>query len=142
MIIMHRNSGSRCRSVVALTMAAAMLMASLPTNLALAAMVSTDQVIEIAASAEARARVADFMAREDVRKELRNLGVNPEEAARRTASLSDSEIQQIAGRLEELPAGQNVVGAVIGAFLVILLVLFITDLLGLTDVFPFVKAQR
>ncbi len=49
----------------------------------------------------------DFMAREDVRQELATLGVDPNEAARRTASLSDDEIRQIAGRLDELPAGQD-----------------------------------
>ncbi len=142
MEIIRTKSVSRTRSVMALTMAAAMLMASLPTTIALTAMVSTDQVIEVAASAEARARVTDFMAREDVRQDLRSLGIDPEEAARRAAALSDREIQQIAGRLEELPAGQDVVGAVLGALLVVLLVLFITDLLGMTDVYPFVKAQR
>ena len=55
------------------------------------------------------------------------LGVDPEEAARRIASLSDEEVQQIAGRLDELPAGEGFVGVVIGAALIIFLVLLITD---------------
>ncbi len=142
MDIIRKKTVSRSRSVMALTMAAAMLMASLPTNSALAAMVSTDQVIEVAATAEARAQVTDFMAREDVRRDLRSLGIDPNEAARRAAALSDREIQQIAGRLDELPAGQDAAGALIGALLVIFLVLLVTDLLGMTDIFPFVKAQR
>ncbi|MEE8535906.1 MAG: PA2779 family protein [Kiloniellales bacterium] len=142
MDIIRTKTVSRYRSVMALTMAAAILLASFPTNMALAAMVSTDQVIEVAASAEARARVTDFMAREDVRRDLQSLGIDPEEAARRAAALSDREIQQIAGHLEELPAGQDVVGALVGALLVIFLVLLVTDLLGMTDVFPFVKSQK
>lgn len=142
MEIKRMKTVSRYRFVMALTMVAAMLMASLPTNLALAAMVSTDQVIEVAATAEARAQVTDFMAREDVRRDLRSLGIDPNEAARRAAALSDREIQQIAGRLDELPAGQDAAGALIGALLVIFLVLLVTDLLGMTDIFPFVKAQR
>ena len=68
-----------------------------------------------------------------------DLSVDPEEAARRVAGLSDEEIEQIAGRLDDLPAGEGALGAVIGAILVIFLVLLITDLQGLTDVFPFVK---
>ena len=52
---------------------------------------------------------------------------------------SDEEVQQIAGRLDELPAGEGFVGVVIGAALIIFLVLLITDLLGLTDVYPFVN---
>jgi len=53
--------------------------------------------------------------------------------------LSDEEIQQIAGRLDELPAGEGGVGVVVGAILIIFLVLLITDLMGLTDVYPFVN---
>ncbi len=81
----------------------------------------------------------DFMLREDVQQQLTTLGVDPEEAARRVASLSDEEIRQIAGRLDELPAGQDGFSAVAGVILIIFLVLLITDLLGLTDIFPFVK---
>ena len=64
------------------------------------------------------------------------------EAMQRATTLSDREIRQIAGQLEKLPAGQSAVGAVVGAIVLIFLVLLITDLLGLTDVFPFVKKQR
>ena len=107
-----------------------------------AAMVATEQVVEQAVAQDDRARVMAFLAREDVRRQLETLGVDAEEADRRAVSLSDEEIQQIAGRLDQMPAGQNAVGIVVGAILIILLVLFITDLLGLTDVFPFVKSRR
>jgi hypothetical protein len=57
--------------------------------------------------------------------------------------LSNEEIRQIAGRLVELPAGEGAgaIGIVVGAILIIFLVLLVTDLLGLTDVFPFVKKK-
>jgi hypothetical protein len=55
--------------------------------------------------------------------------------------LSNEEIQQIAGRLDELPAGEGGVEVILGAILIIFLVLLITDLLGLTDVFPFVNKK-
>ncbi len=66
-------------------------------------------------------------------------GVDPEEARTRVASLSDREIGQIAGQIDRLPAGQGVIVALIGAALFVFLVLLITDLLGLTHVFPFVR---
>jgi hypothetical protein len=69
------------------------------------------------------------------------LGVDPGEAAARVASLSDRQIQDIAGRIEELPAGQGAAGAIVGAALVIFIALLITDVLGYTDIFPFVKHQ-
>jgi hypothetical protein len=127
---------------LALFMALVMAATSLPINLARAAMVGTDKVVEQAVKADDRARVMDFMTREDVRQQLIDLGIDPEEAFRRVASLTDAEIRQIAGELERLPAGQSAVGAIVGAILIIFIVLLITDLLGLTNVFPFVKAQR
>jgi hypothetical protein len=104
-------------------------------------MVTTDKVIEQYNSTEDRTRVMDFMLREDVQQQMTLLGVDPEEAARRVASLSDEEIQQIAGRLEEMPAGEGGVGVIVGAILIIFLVLLVTDLLGYTDIFPFVKKK-
>ncbi len=127
---------------IALFMALVMAATSLPINFAQAAMVGTDQAIEQAAAADNRARVMDFMAREDVRQQMIQLGIDPDEAASRATSLSDAEIQQIAGNLDQLPAGQSAIGAVVGAILIVLLVLLITDLVGVTDVFPFVKSQR
>jgi len=62
----------------------------------------------------------------------------------RVAGLSDEEIQQITGRLDELPAGEGAggaIGIVVVAILIVFLVLLLTDLLGLTDVFPFVKKK-
>jgi hypothetical protein len=128
------------KRVVAIAMAMLMAMTSMPIGVAQAEMVTTDQVIEQVNPPEDRTRVMDFMLREDVQQQLTLLGVDPEEAARRVASLSDEEIQQIAGRLDELPAGEGgVVGPIVGAILIIFLVLLITDLIGLTDIFPFVK---
>ncbi len=126
---------------VAAAMAILMAMTSMPIGIANAEMVTTDQIIEDSSATDDRARVTDFMLREDVQQQLTLLGVDPEEAARRVASLSDEEIQQIAGRLEELPAGEGGVGIVVGAILIIFLVLLVTDLLGLTDVFPFVNKK-
>ena len=129
------------KRVVAVAMATLMAVTSMPIGVAKAEMVTTDQVIEQVNPPEDHTRVMDFMLREDVQQQLTTLGVDPEEAARRVASLSDEEIQQIAGRLEELPAGEGGVGPIVGAIVIIFLVLLVTDLLGLTDVFPFVKKK-
>jgi hypothetical protein len=116
-----------------------MAVTTLPMGLAQAKMVTTDQVIEQSSPSDDRERVRDFLAREDVQDQLALLGVDPDEAASRVDSLSDEEIRQIAGKMDELPAGEGGLGVVVGAILIIFLVLLITDLLGLTDVFPFVK---
>ncbi|MDH3595150.1 MAG: PA2779 family protein [Rhodospirillales bacterium] len=134
------NLGQSARTI-ALAMAVVMLATSLPINFARAAIVTTEEVVAAQAADEDRARVIQFMAREDVRRQIEALGIDPDEAARRTESLSDEEIQQIAGRLDELPAGQDVVVVLLAAGLALFLLLIITDLLGYTDVFPFIKAQ-
>ena len=59
--------------------------------------------------------------------------------SRHATGYSDEEIRQIAGHMDELPAGEGGLGVVVGAILIIFLVLLITDILGVTDVFPFVK---
>ncbi len=126
---------------IAVCMAFVMLMTSLPYNYAQAAMVSTDQVVAQSEVAGDRARVMQFMAREDVRQQLQALGIDPDEAAQRAESLSDEEIQQIAGKLDELPAG-GVIGVLLLVAVVLFLVLLITDLVGATDVFPFINKRR
>jgi hypothetical protein len=54
-------------------------------------------------------------------------------------SLSDAEVIALADQIEKHPAGGNAVGVIVGAALFIFIVLLITDILGLTDIFPFVK---
>jgi hypothetical protein len=80
--------------------------------------------------------------REDVQNQLQAEGIDPNEALTRVATLSDAEIRQIAARIDSMPAGQGVAEALISALLIIFIVLLITDLVGLTDVFPFVKSQQ
>ena len=104
-----------------------------------AGMVSTDQVVKQETDKDSRDRVSKFLEREDVRKQLRQLGVDPKEAAERVNSLSDAEVAQIVGKLDTLPAGQSALGAVLGAVIIVFLVLLVTDILGLTNIFPFVR---
>jgi hypothetical protein len=118
---------------------AAFMMSTTVAPVAQAALVSTDRVTATATASAERDRVTAFLARDDVRAQLVTLGIAPDEAQARVAALSDAEVSRIAGRIDELPAGQGAVGAVVGAVLVIFIVLLVTDLLGLTKVFPFTR---
>jgi len=109
---------------------------------ATAAMVSTARVVEASAQSDARAKVHAFIARDDVQEVMTSWGVSPEEASARVSALTDQEVSDLAARIDAMPAGGNVVGIVIGAILFVFLVLLLTDLLGLTDVFPFIKKKR
>jgi hypothetical protein len=125
---------------VALTMAVVLLITSLPLGGAQAALITTDQVI--GDTGGERGKVSAFLQRQDVRAQMTAFGVDPAEAATRVASLSDHEVRQIAGQIDQLPAGQGVIVAVVGAAVLIFLVLLVTDLLGLTHIFPFVNHPR
>jgi hypothetical protein len=127
---------------IALTMVLVLLISSLPLGAARAALIATDQVIGDQAGdgvEQERRKVDAFLQRQDVRDQMIAFGVDPAEARSRVASLSDGEIRQIAGQIDRLPAGQGVLVALIGAAVFIFLVLLITDLLGLTHIFPFVR---
>jgi hypothetical protein len=114
-------------------------MAQLSARPALASMVGTDTVVNGAPASEHRARLEAFLAREDVRAQMEAFGVSPEEAQARVTSLSDEEVAHVGGRLDELPAGGSFAGFMLTITLVLILVLFITDLIGWTDVFTFVN---
>ncbi|HEY3488109.1 MAG TPA: PA2779 family protein [Gammaproteobacteria bacterium] len=86
-------------------------------------------------SEQNRNKVERFLAREDIQQQLVNLGVDPTQASLRTANMTDAEVQALAERIDTMPAGGDAAGAILFIFLVLL----VTDLLGLTDVFPFVK---
>jgi len=100
-----------------------------------AAIVATDAAL----AAAQRDRVATLLGRADVRAQLEAHGVRPADVQARVAALTDEEVAQLAGRLDRLPAGGE---GIIGALVIVFLVLLITDLLGLTKVFPFTRPVR
>ena len=79
------------------------------------------------------------MERKDVQKQLALWGLDNETAKQRIDNMTDDEISRIAGRLDQLPAGGDGLGLLVGAGLLVFFVLLITDILGFTDVFPFTR---
>jgi hypothetical protein len=77
-------------------------------------------------------RIHSVLARDSVQSQMVRLGVDPAAAAARIASLSDSELQQLEARMDELPAGANGGLEVLG---IVLLVLLVLELVGVTDIF-------
>ena len=90
----------------------------------------------------AKERILGLLERTDVRAQLESLGVNPVDAKARVAALTDDEAAQLAAKIDKLPAGADGAGALIGALLIIFIVLLITDILGLTKIFPFTRPMK
>ncbi|NIV13444.1 MAG: PA2779 family protein [Aliifodinibius sp.] len=107
-----------------------------------AKMIGTDTVIAEQLSVDQRTQVKEFLAQEDVTQLLTQYGVDPIEAQKRVDSLSTDELAEVAYSIDQMPAGGGAVGTVVGAAVLIFLVLLVTDLLGLTHVYPFVNHPR
>jgi hypothetical protein len=103
-----------------------------------AEIVATETLAATSAASPDRQRLAALLARDDLRAQLEAKGVRAADVQARVDALSDDEVAQLAGRIDSLPAGGDVIGAVVFVFLVLL----ITDLLGLTKVFPFTKPVK
>jgi hypothetical protein len=130
-------------SLVALPMAVVMFLVSAPlTMVANAALVPTETIVGTMSAEQDRATVLNYLSREDVTAQFRALGVSPDEAQARVQVMSDEELRQVAGKLDQIPSGQSFLGFVIAVALITLLVLVITDAAGLTDVFPFVHPVK
>ena len=103
-----------------------------------AGMLSTEAAI----AGDAKERIVSFLDRSDVQAQLASRGVNPADAKARVASLGDAEAAQLAAQIDSMPAGADAAGSIIGALVLIFIVLLITDLLGLTKIFPFTRPIR
>jgi hypothetical protein len=116
-----------------------MLLVSLPVQTVQAAMIKTETVLTLSTVNDVRENLNQFLKREDVQAIMTAQGISAAEAKARVDSLSDDEIMQIADRMDQLPAGGSALGVIVGAAVFIFVVLLITDILGFTDIFTFVK---
>jgi hypothetical protein len=115
------------KSLTAMILAAALLpMASFNVQ---AGLISTQEALHLEAGPAAS--VDAWLARDEVAAELTALGVSPEMARLRAASLSPEELAELADRVEDLPAGAGVI-EVLG---ITFLVLIILDLVGVINIF-------
>ncbi|HEX4855522.1 MAG TPA: PA2779 family protein [Limnobacter sp.] len=101
-----------------------------------AAIVSTEEAV--AMHQQDRSDLKKFFDREDIAKALQAHGVSPEVAKARVDSMTEEEAQQLAAHIENAPAGAGVIGVLFTVFIILL----VTDILGLTKVFPFTRSVR
>jgi hypothetical protein len=106
-----------------------------------AAMVGTADILQKQSNDLQRQKVLQFMERQEVAQQLQAWGVEPAEAKARVATMTDEEISRIAGKIDQLPAGGDAVTFVILLAVIAFIVLIITDILGVTDVFTFIKKR-
>jgi len=136
------HSLRKMRKSVAILVIVALSTFSIISTPAHAAMITTAEILKQNQNNNSRDRLQMFFNQSEVQKRLVAWGINPEEAKARVDSLTDQEIEEMRVRIDKLPAGGDALGTIVGAALVIFLVLLLTDILGLTDIFPFVKSNK
>lgn len=102
---------------------------------AFAGMVGTEQLLVAEQVQMDRVQLLATLSRADVKQQLSDMGVDPLQAAERVARMTDAEIAALSQGLGDLPAGSGVLGAVVLIFVVFI----ITDVIGATDIFPFIR---
>lgn len=103
-----------------------------------ASIIATDEMVAAGASNTNRDKVDAFLARDEVRQAMQAQGVSPLAASQRVKAMSDVEVAQLAGRIDQAPAGGEIVGTLFTVFIILL----VTDIMGLTKVFPFTRSVR
>jgi len=103
-----------------------------------AAMIETDQIISSTQTQSDRAHLIETLNRADLADQLRSAGVDPVQLQDRVDSLTDDEVALLNEQLDQMPAG----GGILGVAVFIFVVLLITDIMGYTDIFPFVESKN
>lgn len=114
------------------------LLTLMPLLPAQAAMIGNQQIINQNQSQQTRDSLQQLLDQDTARQQLQAWGVSPEQINSRIDSLTDAELARINQQLNDLNAG----GSVLGILLVIFIVFVITDVIGATDIFPFIHPVR
>jgi hypothetical protein len=134
------------RRIVATTLAASLTITTLPLYAQpapISGLIGTEQVAAAQLPAAAtlqgeRARLLATLDRADLAEGLRARGVSADELRARIGALTDAEAAELMARIDQAPAGADILGIVFTIFVVLL----VTDILGFTKVFPFTRSVR
>lgn len=111
------------KQILTLVFSAALIFAGFVTPVS-AAVIGTQQSLSIEARAASLDQVQSALSRADMQQAMLQLGADPAQVQQRVAALSDAELVQLQGQLEQAPAGGIV--AVLGLVFLVLLVLHLT----------------
>ena len=104
-----------------------------------AALVTTAQTVQANENERTRAQLRVLLNRADVRNQLESWGVDPAEAQARVDTLTAAELEELATRMEALPAGSGGLAVVAVVLLIAFLVILLTDIMGYTNIFTFTR---
>lgn len=112
-----------------------MLISMVQIPMASSAIITTDEAIQLQQNDINREYILSMLQKDELQQQLADYGLDAQLAAERVSHMTDAEIALLNERLNEMPAGEGVVGTIVLIFIVFI----ITDALGATDIFPFVR---
>ncbi len=136
---MRRFSGMQ--KMVATIVAITFCCLSVMVAPAQATMVSTGDILQLQENQLAREKVKVFLERRDVGHYLMSMGVDAQEAQDRVDTMTDEEVRLLVNKIDQMPAGGDALGFIVAVSIVVFVVLIITDIAGVTDVFTFIKKR-
>ena len=101
-------------------------------SVSVAAIVSSSDMVAAQQNQLDRDQLKTWMAREDVRDQLVDLGVDVDAAIARVDSMTDTEVRQLSAKMDEMPVGSGFIETAVLAFLV----LVVLEVTGVTDILP------
>ena len=120
------------------TLTLSFLLICAPISQAQAAIIANAQLIDQVQQANDKDALLQTINRVDVQEQLLGMGVSTAELESRVNQMTQQEIAQLNQQINELPAG----GDVLGIIVLIFIIFIITDVIGATDIFPFIHPVK
>ncbi|NOQ90035.1 MAG: PA2779 family protein [Gammaproteobacteria bacterium] len=121
-----------------LTLVLSLILIAAPVGQANAAIIDNSQVIDQVQQTIEKDDLLQAINRVDVQQQLLSMGVTAADLENRINQMTAEEVAQLNQQIDELPAGGDVVGIIVLIFIVFI----ITDVIGATDIFPFIHPVK
>ena len=95
---------------------------------------TSEQVIQFQQFDYNKQQVLNMIDDATVQHKLIALGVNADDALKRLDAMTPQEVSELNRQLNEAPAG-----GIVGTVVTVLVVVAVLDLMGITDVYPFIR---
>lgn len=125
----------KSKSTTAILLSAFLVWGGLVSSFATAAVIDTPQMISEQQLQSDKADMKQALAKSEVKDRLLALGVSPADVEQRIDAMSAGELAMLQDKMDEMPAGSGA----LGLLALLVLIFFITDIIGVTDIFPFVN---
>jgi len=103
-----------------------------------AAIITNDQIIQQSQQQTDKTALLQMINRSDVQQRLLDMGVTSADIEERINQMTPEEVAQLNQQLDQLPAGSGIIGIIALVFVVFV----ITDVIGATDIFPFIHPVK